>query len=171
MTTEMTGGIKASCACGNVEIEASGTPIASAVCYCDDCQEGARLIEALPHAGPVQDRDGGTAFVVYREDRVRCVKGAELLKNYKIKATSPTNRVVATCCNSAMYLNFDDSKHWVDVYRARFRGDAPPPQMRLSTKFKPGADDLPRDIPSYATYPLKLVGKLVAAKIAMVLGR
>jgi hypothetical protein len=30
----------ASCACGSVELEASGAPITSVVCYCDDCQEG-----------------------------------------------------------------------------------------------------------------------------------
>jgi hypothetical protein len=171
MKAGMKAVMTASCTCGNVEIEASGAPIVSVVCYCGDCQEGARQIEALPDAGPVQDRDGGTAFIVYREDRVHCARGAEFLKSYKIKATSPTNRVVATCCNSAMYLNFDDSKHWVDVYRARFRGDAPPPQMRLCTRSKPGPDDLPGDIPNYATYPLTLVGKLLVAKIAMVLGR
>jgi len=41
----------ATCICGSVEIEVVGTPIASVVCYCNDCQEGARNIEALPGAG------------------------------------------------------------------------------------------------------------------------
>jgi len=60
----------ASCSCGSVELEAVGAPIASVVCYCDDCQEGSRQIEALPNARPVQDPDGGTAYVLYRKDRV-----------------------------------------------------------------------------------------------------
>jgi hypothetical protein len=41
----------ATCACGRVEVEAAGAPIACAVCYCDDCRKGADLIEALPGAG------------------------------------------------------------------------------------------------------------------------
>lgn len=167
----MTTGITASCACGNVEIEAIGTPIVSAVCYCDDCQEGARLIEALPNAGPVQGRDGGTAYILFRKDRVRYTKGAAFLKNYKIKETSSTNRVVARCCNSAMLLNFDDSKHWVDVYRARLRGDVPLPQMRICTKFAPATGDLPSDVPSYQGFSPKLIMKLMTARIAMMFGR
>ncbi len=97
----------ASCACGAVELEAFGKPIVSSVCYCSDCQKGAAQIEALPHAGPVRDPDGGTAYILYRKDRIACTKGAERLKSYKLKETSATNRVVATCCNSAMFLNFD----------------------------------------------------------------
>jgi hypothetical protein len=125
----------ASCSCGSVELEAIGAPITSVVCYCDDCQEGSRQIEALPNARPVQDPDGGTAYILYRKDRVKCSRGALLLKSHKIREKSATNRVVATCCNSAMFLNFDDRKHWVDVYRARFKGDIPPLQMRICTKF------------------------------------
>jgi hypothetical protein len=49
-----------SCVCGRVRCEAAGAPILSGVCYCDDCQEGGRRIEALPHAAPVLDADGGT---------------------------------------------------------------------------------------------------------------
>jgi hypothetical protein len=37
----------ASCSCGSVELEAIGAPITSVVCYCDDCQEGSRQIEAF----------------------------------------------------------------------------------------------------------------------------
>src|ERR1700682_1832784 len=80
---------------------------------------------------------GGTAYILYRKDRVKCSRGALLLKSHKIREKSATNRVVATCCNSAMFLNFDDGKHWVDVYRARFQGDIPPLQMRICTKSKP----------------------------------
>src|SRR5713226_7521822 len=115
----------ASCSCGTVELEAIGAPIASVVCYCDDCQEGARQIEALPNALPVQDLDGGTAYILYRKDRVKCSRGALLLRSRKIREKSATNRVVATCCNSAMYLKFDDMKHWVSIYRARFQVDVP----------------------------------------------
>ena len=107
MTTPKTHRI-ARCSCGSVELEAIGAPIASVVCYCDDCQEGSRQLEALPNAGPVQDADGGTAYVLYRTDRVKYVKGAELLRGHKINEKSKTSRVVATCCNSAMVVKFDE---------------------------------------------------------------
>ena len=161
----------ATCACGSVEFEAVGAPIVCVACYCDDCQEAARQIEALPQAGPVQELDGGTACVVYRKDRVRCTKGADLLTRHKLREASPTNRLVATCCNSAMLLNFDDAKHWVDLYRSRLQGDIPPLQMRVCTRFKPGAGELPGDIPSYPGFAFSFLAKLLAARLAMLLGR
>jgi hypothetical protein len=157
----------ATCACGSVELEASGIPITSVVCYCDDCQKGSRHIESLPNAVPVLDSDGGTAYIVYRKDRIRCSRGATLLKSHKIRAESVTNRVFATCCNSAMFLNFDDSKHWVDVYRARLRGAAPPVQMRLCTKFRRAAGEIPNDAPSYPKWSRKFLAKLLVARLAM----
>jgi len=73
--------------------------------YCTDCQLGSRQIEDLPNAGSVRDADGGTAYILFRKDRFKCSRGADLLKGYKLKDISPTNRVVATCCNSAMFMN------------------------------------------------------------------
>ena len=161
--------LTASCACGSVEFEGHGTPIVSVVCYCDDCQEAARQLEALPDAPAIRDADGGTGYVAYRKDRVRCSKGEALLKNHKIKAKTPTNRVIATCCNSTMLLNFDDSKHWANLYRKRVRGILPPVAMRICTRFKTG--EIPNDAPSYPGYPFKFIAKLMAARIAMLLGR
>lgn len=161
----------ARCSCGSVELEAIGAPMLSVACYCDDCQAGALQIEALRNAGPVRDPDGGTAYLLYRKDRLKCAKGAQLLQGYKIREKSATNRVAATCCNSAMYINFDRGPHWVSVYRARFQGDVPPLQMRIWTKYKPEGSDIPNDVPSYATFPLKFIAKLVAARIAMLLHR
>ena len=171
MSPPLKNDLTASCSCGSVELEAIGAPITSVVCYCDDCQEGARQIEALPNAGPVQDPDGGTAYVLYRKDRVKCSRGALLLKGHKIREKSATNRVVATCCNSALFLNFDDGKHWVDVYRSRCKGDIPPLQMRICTKFKPEGGDVPSDVPGSSGYPLRFVARLLAARIAMLLRR
>ena len=129
--------LTASCRCGGVEIEATGAPIVSSVCYCADCQRGSRQIEDLPGADSVRDDDGGTPYILFRKDRFRCAKGADLLKGYKLKDTSMTNRVVATCCSSAMFMNFDKGPYWISAYRARFRGDLPPLQMRICTKSKP----------------------------------
>lgn len=161
----------ARCACGSVEVEAAGAPIVSVACYCDDCREGSRGIEALPGAPRVLDPDGGTAYVLYRKDRVTYAKGAGLLASRKLKDKSDTNRIVATCCHSAMVMRFDDSKHWVPVYRERVQGDVPPVEMRICTKFAPDAARVPRDVPTYPGFSVRFIGKLLRARIAMLLGR
>ena len=161
----------ATCSCGGVTLKAFGRPIVSNVCYCDDCQKGADQIEALPGAGAIRDPDGGTAYILYRKDRIECSKGAELLRGYKLKETSATNRVIAMCCNSAMLMNFDRGPHWVSAYRARFHGELPPLQLRICTKFKSDSDVIPDDVPSHRGYPLGFVVKLLASRVAMLVGR
>jgi hypothetical protein len=163
--------LKAYCNCGRVALELRGAPITSLVCYCNHCQAGARQIEAQPGAPLVQAPDGGTAYAVYRKDRVQNIEGANLLKSLKLKLASPTNRVIASCCNTAMFLNFDDAKHWVDIYRERLGASAPPLEMRICTKFAPEGASVPADVPAYAGYPLPFIAKLIAAKLAMLFVR
>lgn len=160
----------AQCACGSVEIDVVSKPIIGAVCYCDDCQEGARQLEALPSASPIMGADGGTELLLFRKDRMLFLKVSELVRDYRIKDSSPTRRVVATCGNTAIFLDFQKG-HWFSVYRARFGDDAPPIQVRIQTKFKPDNETILNDVPSYKTYPLRFIGKLMAARIAMLVGR
>jgi hypothetical protein len=161
----------ATCTCGNVELKALGPPIVSTVCYCDDCQKGSDQIEALPNARAVCAGDGGTAYILFRKDRVECTKGAEHLRGYKLKETSATNRIVAACCNAPMFMNFDRGPHWVSVYRARFQGEIPPLQLRICTRSKPDGVVLPDDLPKYDGFPPSLILRLLAARVAMLLGR
>jgi hypothetical protein len=163
-------GLRASCACGTVRLEAKGAPMITAVCYCDDCQKAGQQMQAAPGAPPVLDSDGGTAMVMFRKDRLRCVEGQDRLTTVKLNPESPTNRFVASCCNSAMYLGFDDAKHWVDVYRNRIAGEPPAIQARVCTKFRQSDEPLPSDAPAYASYPPGLIPKLLGSKLAMMLG-
>jgi len=101
---------------------------------------------------------------------MKCSKGVEHLRDHRLKKESQTRRVVASCCNSAMFLDFQKG-HWFSVYRARFGGVAPPLQMRIQTRFRRHDTLDPGDVPSYAGYPLKFILKLVAARIAMMLNR
>lgn len=160
--------LAASCSCGSVELEATGAPIMSTVCYCGSCQEGSRQIEALPNGRPACDPDGGTAYVLYRKDRVERAKGSRLLQGYKLTDGSPTDRVVATCCDSPMYLDFAKG-HWLSIYRTALQGDLPPVEMRVQTAA--AGVDLPDDVPRYPGYGPKFMAKLCAAWIATLLRR
>jgi hypothetical protein len=108
--------------------------------------------------------------VLYRKDRVAYSKGVDQLRDYKLDDASPTNRAVAACCNTAMLMRFDDAKHWIPVYRARFAGEAPRLDWRICTKYAPENADIPKDVPSASMYPPGLMWKLLASRIAMLLG-
>jgi hypothetical protein len=160
----------ARCSCGRVEYRATGRPIVSLVCFCNDCQAGSRQLEALPGAGLVRDPDGGTAYIVFRKDRVQRARGVELLQSHKLREGSATNRVAASCCNSPMVMWFDDAKHWVPVYRTRFVGAVPDAEMRICTRSAPDGSGS-SDVPGYPGYPIRLLAKLLAARLAMLVGR
>jgi hypothetical protein len=158
---------RARCACGAVEIEAAGPPILAVACYCDDCQEGWARIEGARGA---LEPDGGSPYLVYRKDRFRCVSGASVLQAHKVREGSPTKRVVASCCNTAMFLGFDDARHWISACRGRFEGDLPPLRMRVCTKFKRAGVELPDDMPNHLMYAPGFLAKLLGARIAMLFG-
>lgn len=158
------------CACGSVEIDVAGAPILGVTCYCDDCQEGARQLEALQGASPLMDADGGTELLLFRKDRVQCSKGRGLLSDHRLTDGSPTRRVVARCCNSAMFLDFQKG-HWFSVYRSRFGDDAPPIQLRIQTKYRPGNGAIASKIPEYKSYSLNFITRLMVARIGMLFGR
>jgi len=121
----------------------------------------------LPNAPSVRDPDGGTAYIVYRKDRVTYTKGSELLKDYKLEQNSKTNRVVASCCNSAVLMRFDDARHWVPVYRARLSPNPPAIQMRICTSFMAEDGVIPNDVPSHRDYPPALLMRLLSSRVAM----
>jgi len=154
------------CQCGKVKLEAVGRPILTGSCYCTSCQEAGRRFEQLASAPPVLNPDGGTDFVLYRKDRVQCVTGQEYLEEHRLRPDSPTRRVVAACCNSAVFLDFTRG-HWLTIYRDRFPTGAPPLEMRVMTKERRDGIELADDLPNYGGHSGKFMLKLVAAWIAM----
>ena len=158
--------LSATCQCGKVRLEAAGPPILTGACYCADCQEAGRQLEQLASAPPVLDSDGGTEVILVRKDRVRCVKGQDHLEEHRLTPESPTRRVVATCCNSAMLLDFTRG-HWLSMYRNRFATGAPPLEMRVMTKERRAGVELANDLPNYAGYSGKFMMKLIGAWMAM----
>jgi hypothetical protein len=139
-------------------------------CYCDTCQEESSRIEGLPQAPSVRERDGGTAYVLYRKDRVAYTKGKELLEDHRLDQSPKTIRVVASCCNSALLMRFDDARHWVPIYRARFEPIPPPIQMRVCTSFAQQPEAIPNDVPSSRGYPAAFVVNLLSSRVSMLFG-
>ncbi|MDB5419412.1 MAG: hypothetical protein JWP86_2293 [Phenylobacterium sp.] len=74
--------------------------------------------------------------------------------------------MVATCCNSAMFLDFTKG-HWLTVYRARLPDDVPPLEMRVMTADRPEGAVLPDDAPNYAGHTGRFMWKLLTAWASM----
>lgn len=116
---------------------------------------------------PVLDADGGTAFVLQRKDRVACVKGAEHLKEFRLMPASPTRRVIATCCNSPMFLEFT-SGHWLSIYSDRLAPeDRPAVEMRTMTADRRAGVEFNDALPSYRKHSGRFMWRLLTAWAAM----
>jgi hypothetical protein len=159
------------CQCGAVECVGQGAPILTVVCYCDDCQAAARALEALPVAPLVMDPDGGTALTLFRANRFAATKGADNLVPHKLKPDSITNRMVASCCNSAMYLAFDKGPHWVSTVSNRLVGAVPPVKFRVMTRYRRSTLPFPDAAPTAKGFSLRFLGSMIRDAIAVKLGR
>ena len=162
MTNERTS---ATCRCGKVELQIVGAPILRGICYCASCQEAGRRYPAVP-GDSVLAEDGGTDYVLYRKDRVRCVQGGDLLEERRLKPDSPTRRMYARCCNTAMFADFTKG-HWLSIYRGRLPDDIPPAIMRMMTAERPEGVILPDDMANYPGHSGKFMLKLLGAWMAM----
>ncbi len=156
----------AGCRCGLVALRVKGPPIAHVACYCESCQEAGRRIEHLPDASPVLGPDGGTDYLLFRKDRVRCERGGGHLQELRLNPGSSTRRMVAGCCNTAMFQDVGKG-HWLTLYRGRIAGSVPPLQMRVMTAEKREGIALPNDVPAYRGRAGKLMWKLMTAWAAM----
>ena len=154
------------CRCGETAMDVTGEPILSTICYCESCRTAGLAFERDLGGPQTVNADGGVNYCLYRKDRVKLVRGAHNLREYRLKPDSPTRRVVAGCCGSPMVLDFVPG-HWLTVFRDRLRGQVPEPQMRVMTKDKPEGVALPNNIPAYDLMPPYFMVKLLAAWAAM----
>ena len=159
--------LDAACRCGKVVLEAHGAPIIGATCHCRSCQTAGTGFEAVEGAPPVLDARGGTEYLLYRKDRVACTAGEAELVEHRLSPESATRRVVASCCNSPMFLEFSKG-HWLSLYRARFTPEAAPPiEIRTMTADARDGAVLPGDVPNLAGHSGKFMWKLLTAWVAM----
>ncbi len=159
----------ARCRCGKVALEVTGLHIMTVACYCDDCQAAGEKLSSLPHADKdsILEADGGTRFFLHRKDKVTCVRGAELLCEHRLNPSSATRRIIAGCCNTPMFLEFEKG-HWLSLYMNRFdQADQQPIEQRTMTKYKRPDVHFTDNIPSPPSHTFRFVFKLLMAWAAM----
>ena len=125
-------GCRSVCRCGATAFENAGTPITVATCHCESCVAAAREFERAPGAPDVLSKDGGVVYALFRKDRVTLVRGRENLTEHRLTPESPTRRVVATCCNSPMFLDFAPG-HWLSLFGCSLDDQTLRPRMQAQT--------------------------------------
>lgn len=154
------------CECGAVKIELAGSPIMVNICHCKYCQKGSEHMEHLPNAPHILDSHKGTPYVLFRKDRVKITQGAEHCTDYRLEGEGNTRRVVASCCNSPLFLDFEPG-HWVSFYQQRFDAPVPQAEMRIQTS-SISTEKAPDDgLPMYAGFPAVMMLKLLTSRAAM----
>ena len=155
------------CSCGQVHIVAEAAPLICAECYCNSCRAGAARMATLPGAPDVTNGVGGTPYVLYRKDRLEFVTGLDKLRAFRLKPDASTRRVIATCCNTPVFTEFEGG-HWLSLYAGLWPpGAAPAPDVRTQTGDLPAEQRPDNSVPSGGWPTTKFYGRLLAAWIGM----
>jgi len=155
------------CACGQTRLEVLGDPILVSECLCSSCRTAADRLAALPGAKIILTSYGATPCAEYRKDRVRFLSGAEHLREFRLSADAGTRRVVATCCNTPVFLELRGA-HWLSVYLHLWPDEVrPKAEIRTMVGDLTDASSLPNDIPNLKTHTLSFYAKLFGAWIGM----
>ncbi|WPZ15161.1 DUF6151 family protein [Nitratireductor rhodophyticola] len=163
----MSGTTELSCRCGETKASLKGKPILSTECLCSDCQRAGSILGSLDGAQAVLDERKATRFVLFRKDRVRCRQGQKNLREHRLQPDSKTRRVVATCCNTPMFLDFTQG-HWLSVYGNLWSAETLPPlNLRTMTNDAPEGVELPDDVPNLEAHNLRFFIRLIVAWVAM----
>jgi len=156
-----------SCACGQFRLEVEGAPIVNAECCCNSCRAAGARFQALPSAPTILLPSGATRFVLQRKDRLRFVRGSENLREFRLTPESKTRRVVAGCCNTPVFAEFQGG-HWLSLYGCLWpAGTLPALDLRTMTMDLPAGTVLPADVPNAARHTVSFYLKLLGAWVAM----
>lgn len=163
----MTQTTELSCTCGQVHLRVEGAPIVNCECCCNSCRAAGARLQTLPSAPKMLGPNGTTRFVLYRKDRIHVLRGATYLKEHRLTPESKTRRVIATCCNTPVFLEFQNG-HWLSLYGCLWpAGTLPALEMRTMAMDLPAGTTLPDDVPNARRQSLSFFAKLMSAWIAM----
>lgn len=155
------------CTCGSTRLQVSGAPIIVTECVCNSCRAAAARLAKLPGAKNMLTPHGATASALYRKDRVRIVSGAEDLAEFRLKADAGTRRVVATCCNTPVFMEMKGA-HWLDLYVHLWpKPVRPKSDVRTMVGDLPDPSVLPTDLPNLKSQSFSFYAKLLGSWIAM----
>jgi Family of unknown function (DUF6151) len=155
------------CRCGQVRIEVEADPIISTECHCSSCRAAAARLTKLPAAPAYLEPNGGTRFVLYRKDRVVFAMGHEHLREFRLTPVSKTRRVIASCCNTPVLLEFPNG-HWFSLYAHLWRqGALPRLQERTMTGDLADPSALSADVPNRRRQSMAFFWRLLRAWAAM----
>lgn len=133
----MANSYKANCFCGEVEIEASGTPALMGYCHCEDCQAWS--------AAPIN------AFSLWPPESVRVTKGGKSLGSYS--KTEHSDRKYCTKCGGHLMTDHP-GMGLVDIYANVLQGFVHEPAVHVhyGHRMLSVRDGLPKykDLPSDA---------------------
>ena len=136
-------------------------------CCCNSCRDaGERFLKLSPDASTFA-ANGTVTFVMQRNDRLTIMTGEEYLAVHRLDETATTSRVLATCCNTPMYLQMKGG-HWASIYGTLWDEDQrPAPQMRTLTVDSPELSVLSNDIPNLKTHSITFYWRLFMAWVRM----
>ncbi|CAN7352409.1 MULTISPECIES: DUF6151 family protein [Ensifer] len=155
------------CACGQTRLKVQGAPILVSECLCDSCRAAAARLGALPGARNILTSYEATPSAEYRKDRITIVSGEENLSEFRLSEGAGSRRVVATCCNTPMFLEMKGA-HWLSLYLHLWPAETrPKAELRTMVGDLPDASWLPKDIPNLKTHTVSFYAKLLWAWIAM----
>ncbi len=160
-------GTPLTCRCGTLRLAVHGQPIIAAECHCDSCREAARRLDGLPGAPDVRAANGGVPYVLYRKDRVHFLAGAERLQEFRLTPASKTRRVVAGCCATPIFTEFE-SGHWLSLFSSLWPGETrPAPEIRTMTGDRPAGTVLDASVPNARRHTASFMLRLLTAWVAM----
>ena len=155
------------CACGYTRLRVQGAPILVSECLCDSCRAAAARLAKLPGSSDILTSYDATPSAEYRKDRVEIVAGAEGLREFRLKPDAGSRRIVATCCNTPVFLEMKGA-HWLSIYLHLWpAGTRPKPELRTMVGDLKDRSGLPNDILNLKTHHLRFYAKLLKAWIAM----
>lgn len=155
------------CRCGDVMLSVIGKPIINAECLCTDCQKAGVLLQVLDGAPDILDHNSATRFVIYRKDKVEFHSGHNKLREHHLEEDSSTRRVIASCCNTPVLLDFS-AGHWFSLYGLLWpEENLPKLEIRTMTRSKPRGVELPDNVPNPKTHNFSFFIRLFRAWVAM----
>ncbi|GAB5428829.1 MAG: DUF6151 family protein [Devosia indica] len=155
------------CACGQFHLELIGDPFSASECHCRSCRSAAQRLSILPPAFPIAAGNGGVPYALYRKDRISFPDGTANLAEFRLSDTAPTRRVLTTCCNTPVFLEFEGG-HWVSFFTGLWpESRRPTPQIRTQTGDVPDGVTLDDSLPAGTTTTAGFYARLLGEWIAM----